>query len=83
MMLVAIAGLLHEEQRRRIEFLEEQIRVLMEVNGDRRLRLNDDQRRRLAVKGKRLGRGRAARTRDDRDAGHDSSVAPGTDRSEV
>ncbi len=56
MMLVAIAGLLLEEQRRRIAFLEEQIRVLMEVNGDRRLRLSDDQRRRLAVKGKRLGR---------------------------
>ena len=56
MMLVATSGLLHEQQRRRIEFLEEQIRVLMEVNGDRRLCLNDDQRRRLAVKGKRLGR---------------------------
>ena len=56
MMLFAIAGWLNEEQRHKIEFLQEQVRVLQELNGDRRLRFTNDQRRRLAAKGKRLGR---------------------------
>ncbi len=55
MLLLAIAGWLNEEQRAKIEFLEEQVRVYQEVHG-RRPRLNNDQRRRLAAKGKRLGR---------------------------
>ncbi len=56
MLLLAIAGWLNEEQRERIGFLQEQIRVFQELHGGKRLRLNNDQRRRLAVKGKRLGR---------------------------
>ncbi|MCZ6836479.1 MAG: integrase core domain-containing protein [Planctomycetota bacterium] len=56
MLLLAIAGWLNEGQRGRIEFLQEQVRVLQELQGGKRLRLNDDQRRRLAAKGKRLGR---------------------------
>ena len=56
MLLLAIAGWLNEEQRERIEFLQEQVRVLQELQGGKRLRLTDDQRRRLAAKGKRLGR---------------------------
>ncbi|MCP4005521.1 MAG: transposase [bacterium] len=56
MLLLAIAGWLNEEQRARIDFLEEQLRIFREVHG-RQPRLNDDQRRRLAAKGKRLGRG--------------------------
>ena len=56
MLLFAIAGWLNEEQRTKIEFLEEQVRVYQEVHG-RRPRFNTDQRRRLAAKGKRLGRG--------------------------
>ena len=55
MLLVAIAGWLNEGQRARIDFLEEQLRIFQEVHG-RQPRLNDDQRRRLAEKGKRLGR---------------------------
>ncbi len=38
-----------------IEFALEQVRVFQELNGGKRLRLNDDQRRRLAAKGKKLG----------------------------
>jgi hypothetical protein len=38
-----------------IEYLGEENRVLREQLGDRRLRLNDDQRRRLAAKAKGLG----------------------------
>jgi transposase InsO family protein len=56
MFLVAIAGWINERDRAKIEFLEEQVRILRELNGRRRLRLSDDQRRRLAEKGKRLGR---------------------------
>ncbi len=56
MMLFAIAGWLNEEQRHKIEFLQEQVRVLQELNSSRRLRFTDDQRRRLAAKGKALGR---------------------------
>ena len=56
MLLLAIAGWLNEEQREKIEFLQEQIRVFQELHGTKRLRFNEDQRRRLAVKGKRLGR---------------------------
>ncbi|MCZ6759820.1 MAG: helix-turn-helix domain-containing protein, partial [Gemmatimonadetes bacterium] len=56
MLLLAIAGWLNEEQREKIGFLQEQIRVFQELHGGKRLRLNNDQRRRLAAKGKRLGR---------------------------
>ena len=56
MLLIAIAGWVNQEQRERIEFLQDQVCVLRELHGGNRLRFNDDQRRRLAVKGKRLGR---------------------------
>jgi hypothetical protein len=39
-----------------IDYLQEENRVLREQCGARRLRLTDDQRRRLAAKGRRLGR---------------------------
>ena len=39
-----------------LEFLQEQVRVLLELQGGRRLHFNDEQRCRLASKGKRLGR---------------------------
>lgn len=56
MLILALAGGLHEEQRVKIEFLGKRIRVLQELHGGRRPRLNDDQRRRLAANSKRLGR---------------------------
>jgi len=39
-----------------IGYLREENRILHEQLGDRRLRLNDEQRRRLAIVGKALGR---------------------------
>ena len=36
MLLLAIAGWLNEEQREKIEFLQEQVRVLQELNGGKR-----------------------------------------------
>jgi len=54
--LIAVAGWMNERQLRMIEYLREANRVLREQLGDRRLRLDDDQRRRLAVKARGLGR---------------------------
>src|SRR3954463_2187745 len=55
-MLIAVAGWMNQHQRQAIEYLREENRVLREQLGDRRLRFNDDQRRRLAAKAKGLGR---------------------------
>ena len=55
-MLIAAAGWMNQRQLRVIAYLREENRVLREQLGGRRLRLNDDQRRRLAAKAKGLGR---------------------------
>jgi transposase InsO family protein len=52
------AGWVNRQQQAVIEYLLEENRVLRAAHGPRRLRLTDDQRRRLAVKGKVLGRRR-------------------------
>lgn len=52
-----LAGWLTERQQRAIEYLREKNRVLRKQLGGGRLRLSDDQRRRLAARGKALGRG--------------------------
>src|SRR5580700_6920264 len=59
-LLIAVAGWMNQAQMQMIEYLREENRVLREQLGDRRLRLNDDQRRRLAVRAKGLGRKRLA-----------------------
>jgi hypothetical protein len=55
-LLVAVAGWMNQRQQQVIEYLREENRVLREQLGDRRLRFNDDQRRRLAVRAEGLGR---------------------------
>lgn len=55
-LLVALAGWLNRHQQQTLEYLIEENRVLREQLGGRRVRLNDDQRRRLAAKGRPLGR---------------------------
>ena len=55
-LLVALAGWVNRHQQHVIEYLIEENRVLKEQVEGRRLRLTDDQRRRLAAKGRRLGR---------------------------
>ena len=47
---------MNQRQLQAIEYLREENRVLREELGERRLRLNNDQRRRLAVKAKGMGR---------------------------
>ena len=54
--LVVLAGWVNREQTSAIDYLRTENRVLREMVGRRRLPLTDDQRRRLAVKGKQLGR---------------------------
>ena len=56
LILAALFGWLEREQRDVIEFLREENRVLKAQLHGRRLRLDDHQRRRLAVIGQRLGR---------------------------
>lgn len=56
MLLVMVAGWVNEHQRCVISYVQEENRVLRELHGKKRLRFNDDQRRRLAARGKALGR---------------------------
>ena len=54
--VIVLAGWMNQRQQYVIEYLREENRVLREQLGERRLRFNDDQRRRLAVRAKGLGR---------------------------
>ncbi|MFT7537036.1 MAG: putative transposase [Hyphomicrobiaceae bacterium] len=56
LLLITFAGFVNRDQSRLIAYLLEENRVFRELQGKKRLRLTDDQRRRLAVKGKPLGR---------------------------
>ena len=56
LLLISLAGYLNQQQQDVIDYLQEENRVLREQVGNKRLRLNDDQRRRLAVRAKKLGR---------------------------
>lgn len=55
-LLISVAGWMNQRQLQMIEYLREEKRVLREQLGIRRLRLSDDQRRRLAAKAKGIGR---------------------------
>ena len=57
LLLISLAGCLNQHQRDVIDYLQEENHVLRQQLGNQRLRLNDDQRRRLAAKAKMLGRG--------------------------
>jgi hypothetical protein len=55
-LLAGLAGWLNRHQQDVIAYLVEENRILKEQLKGKRLRLSDDQRRRLAAKAKRLGR---------------------------
>jgi len=55
LLLATFAGGVNPHQSQVIDYLIEENRVLEEQLGKRRLRLTDDQRRRLAAKGQTLG----------------------------
>jgi len=56
LLLLILAGWINRQEQDVIEYLRAENRVLREKLGKKRILLNDDQRRRLAVKGKILGR---------------------------
>src|SRR5512136_887551 len=56
LLLLILAGWINSRQQDAVEYLLAENRVLREKLGKKRILLNDDQRRRLAVKGKILGR---------------------------
>jgi hypothetical protein len=58
--LLLFSGWINRQQQAVIDYLREENRVLRAAYGPRRVRLTDDQRCRLAVKGKALGRRRLA-----------------------
>jgi helix-turn-helix protein len=55
-LLVTLAGWVNRHQQQVIEYLVEENRILKEQVKGRRLRLTDDERRRLAAKGRQIGR---------------------------
>ena len=65
LLLLTVSGWVHRHQQDVIAYLVEENRVLKEQLGGRKLRLTDDQRRRLAAKARLLGR-RARRRRHAR-----------------
>ena len=56
LLLVSLTGWLNHQQQEVIEYLRTENQVLKEKLGKKRILLTDDQRRRLAVQGKLLGR---------------------------
>src|SRR5215472_5277813 len=55
LLLISLAGWLNQRQQEALDYLQEENRVLREQLGGKRLHFNDDQRRRLAVRAKKLG----------------------------
>jgi putative transposase len=56
LLLLILAGWINHHQQKVIEYLQVENQVLKERLGRRRILFTDDQRRRLAIKGKVLGR---------------------------
>jgi len=56
MLLMMLAGWLNRHQHEMLEYLKEENKILREKLGKKRIILNDHQRLRLAIKGKKLGR---------------------------
>jgi hypothetical protein len=59
-LVLLFSGWINRQQQAVIDYLREENRILRAANRPNRVRLTDDQRRRLAVKGKALGRRRLA-----------------------
>ena len=56
LLLLILAGWVNRQQQEIIEYLRTENQILRESHGKKRIRLNDNQRRRLATKGRILGR---------------------------
>ena len=82
MVLGVLTGWLDGRERETIAYLIEENRLLRRQLGTRRLRLTDDDRRRLAARAYRVGRA-GLRDRHDRDPGHAAAVALPADCAEM
>ena len=78
-----LAGWINRQQQEAIDYLRTENQVLKEKLGGKRVLLNDDQRRRLAVKGKILGRNRLYEIGTLFNARYDLALASIADRQEV
>ena len=58
--LLLFSGWINRQQQDVVDYLLEENRVLRAAHGSHRIRLSDDERRRLAARGKALGRRRLA-----------------------
>jgi hypothetical protein len=56
LLFLSVSGWVYRQQQEVVEYLVEENRVLREQIGKRKVRFTNEQRRRLAAKGKRLGR---------------------------
>ena len=56
LLLVSLAGWMNRQQQDVIAYIQEENRILKNKLKRKRIRFTDDERRRLAVKGKALGR---------------------------
>ena len=56
LLILVVAGWMNRQQQDVIDYLQEENRILRQQLKGKRLRLSDDDRRRLAVKAKALGR---------------------------
>jgi hypothetical protein len=75
-LVLCMAGWIHARQLEVIDFLREENRVLRDQLGGRRLRFTDDQRRRLAVKGRIVGRRRLGEFAGVRPPHHAADLHP-------
>ncbi len=82
-LILTTAGWLKRQQEDAIDYLREENRVLREQLGSKRIRFTDAQRKRLAKRGKRLGRKVLAGARWHRHPGHDPALIPQADSQEV
>ncbi len=78
LMLIILASWVNRQQQEVIEYLRTENAVLKEKFGKKRILLTDDQRRRLAVKGKILGRKQLAAGWNPVHAGHNPAMASST-----
>ena len=83
LLLISLAGWLNQRQQEALDYLHEENRVLREQLGGKRLRFSDDQRRRLAVRAKKLGWRMLHEADDHRDAGNAPGLASQADRQEI
>jgi hypothetical protein len=76
LLLLILAGWINHRQQDAVEYLRTENQILKEKLGKKRILLDDDQRRRLAVKGKILTED-AARGCHYRNSGYDPALASG------